>query len=385
VFDCGAHTLRRAALLYSLNSTHLLTDEPTVDAASAERQCCNFVKECRGIAPTSDCISNGGIKGESRPAERTAHDANIAKRCGRWARPERATHLSGNAFGCLLRNSDANTTGGTTNIYTSCKVHEPCANHRSHPIVSPRDNRDASRQTKVTRCRGTQRSDSRPREYLWRECALIESPRFTQQECTVRRRERARWIPERCDRLATQTECECVPCREEPRSLFRRRCALAQEPARLGELREQPAGSTEQRREARVIIGGATIAPEQRSTRRAPIFSHWYKRWAVAIGGDSENLNRRPSYFERFADRRSNRLPPDVWILFNGAACRTLCNAACTTGQSEWAAALCIKDEDLDRGAAEVNREECAARGSHCAAAARTARRFSVGRRCGRC
>ena len=90
----------------------------------------------------------------------------------------------------------------------------------------------------------------------------------------------------------------------------------------------------------------------------------------MAIGGDPENLNRRPSNFERFAHRGSNRLPPDVWILFNGAACRTLCNAACTTGQGERAAALCIKDEDLDRGAPEVNREKCAARGIHCAAAA---------------
>jgi hypothetical protein len=123
VFDCGAHTVRRAALLYSLNSTHLLTDEPTVDAASAKRQCCNLIEQCGGIAPTRDCCSNGGIKGEPRPAERAAHDANLAIRRWRWARPERATHLSGNAFGCLLRNSDANTTGGTTNIYTSCKVH----------------------------------------------------------------------------------------------------------------------------------------------------------------------------------------------------------------------------------------------------------------------
>jgi hypothetical protein len=211
VFDCGAHTVRRAALLSSPNSTRCLTDERTVDAASAERECCNLIEQCGGITPTRDCLSNGGIKCEPRPAERSTHDANLAKRRWRWARPERAAHLSGDALGCLLRNSDANTTRGTTNIYTSCKVHQPCANHRRHPIVGPRDNRDASRQTKVTRCRGTQRSDSRPREHLWRECALIESPRFTQQECTVRRRERARRIPERCNRLATQAKGERIP------------------------------------------------------------------------------------------------------------------------------------------------------------------------------
>jgi hypothetical protein len=152
VLDCGAHTTRRAALLSSLSSARYLTDEPTVDAASAERQCCNLVKECRGIAPASDCLSDGGIKCEPRPAERSTHDANLAKRRWRWARPECAAHLSGDAFGCLLRNSDANTASGTTNIYTSCKVHQPCANHRRHPIVGPRDNRDASRQTKITRC-----------------------------------------------------------------------------------------------------------------------------------------------------------------------------------------------------------------------------------------
>jgi hypothetical protein len=227
VFDCGAHTVRRAALLSSLNSTHFMIDQPSVDAASAEWQRCNLIEQCRGITPTRNCLSNGGVKGEPRAAKRAAHDASLAKRRWRWARPERATHLSGDAFGCLLRNSDANTTGGTTNIYTSCQVHESCANHRRHPIVGPRDNRYTSRQTKVTRCRGTQRPNSRPWKHLWRECALIESPRFAEQECTVRRRERARWIPERCDRLATQTKCECIPRREEPRSLFRRRCALA--------------------------------------------------------------------------------------------------------------------------------------------------------------
>jgi hypothetical protein len=227
VLDCCAHTVRRAAQLSNFSSTRYLTDEPTVDAASAERQYCNLIEQCVGITPTRNCFSNGGVKGEPRPAKRAAHDANLAKRRWRWARPERATHLSGDAFGCLLRNSDAHTTGGTTNIYTSCKVHEPCANHRRHPIVGPRDNRYASRQTKITRCRSTQRSDSRPREHLWRECALIESPRFAEQECTVRRGERARWIPERCDRLATQTKCKRIPGREEPHSLFCGCCALA--------------------------------------------------------------------------------------------------------------------------------------------------------------
>jgi hypothetical protein len=175
VFDCGAHTVRRAALLSRLNSTHYMIDQSSVDAASAERQCCNLIEQFHRIAPTRNCCSNGGIKGEPRPAERAAHDANLAKRGWRWARPECAAHLSGDAFGCLLRNSDANTASGTTNIYTPCQVHEPCANHRSHPIVGPRDNRYANGHTKVTRCRSTQRPDSRPWKHLWRECALIES------------------------------------------------------------------------------------------------------------------------------------------------------------------------------------------------------------------
>jgi hypothetical protein len=76
----------------------------------------------------------------------------------------------------------------------------------------------------------------------------------------------------------------------------------------------------EERRELRIIFSGATIAPEHRRTRCASIFSHWDERWSMSIRSDPENLNPRPCGRTRFANRRTDRLPPDVWILLNGAA-----------------------------------------------------------------
>jgi hypothetical protein len=87
----------------------------------------------------------------------------------------------------------------------------------------------------------------------------------------------------------------------------------------------------------------------------------------------------------RFIGCMNDRTPPGVRILFGGPALTHHLVRTFLTDQRAWRTALYIRDQHLDRGAAEVNREECAARGSHCAAAARTARRFSVGRRCGRC
>ena len=110
----------------------------------------------------------------------------------------------------------------------------------------------------------------------------------------------------------------------------------------------------------------------------------------MPIGGDSKNLNRRSSDRTRFADRRTDRLPPNVWILLNSAACCIKCHAAGASRQRKWTSALSIKNEDLDRGASQINGEERAALGGHCAATAHAATaqatlRLSAGRRCGRC
>ena len=105
----------------------------------------------------------------------------------------------------------------------------------------------------------------------------------------------------------------------------------------------------------------------------------------MPIRGDSENLNRRPRGCNRFTDRRTDRLPPNVWILLNGATRSAQRHAARATCQRKRASTLRINDEHFDGGAAEINREECAALRSHCAATARTALRLSADRRCGRC
>jgi hypothetical protein len=102
-------------------------------------------------------------------------------------------------------------------------------------------------------------------------------------------------------------------------------------------------------------------------------------------GRDPKDLSVVSRNCERFIRCMNDRTPPGVRILFGGPALTRHLVRTFLTDQRTWRTAIYIRDQHLDGRAAKVNREKCAAFGSHCAAAARTARRFSVGRRCGRC
>jgi hypothetical protein len=155
----------------------------------AERQCCNRINQCGRITPLLNRFTDRGIKKETGPTKGATHDASLAERSWRRTRPECATDLRGDALGGRSLNGDANAARGAANINAASQMHQPSANHRRHPVVRPRDNRDADRQPKIARGKRTQRTDPSSREDLGRKRTLIESTLFAQQERALRRRE----------------------------------------------------------------------------------------------------------------------------------------------------------------------------------------------------
>jgi hypothetical protein len=171
------------------NKPHLFAVTLYAHTIGAERQCSNRINECGRIASPFNRLSDRGVKEETGSTKCPTHDANLAERSWRRARPERTANLRGDALSGRSLNRDANAASGAANINATRQMHQPSANHRRHSVVRPRDNRDAARQPKIARSNRTQRTDPGSREDLRRECTLVESTRLTQQQGPLRRRE----------------------------------------------------------------------------------------------------------------------------------------------------------------------------------------------------
>jgi hypothetical protein len=134
---------------------HLFAMTLYAHTIGAERQCSNRINECAWITPPFNRFADRGVKKETGPTKCAAHNASLAERGWRWSRPECATDLRGDALGGHSLNGDANAASGATNINATRQMHQPSTNHRRHPVIGPRDNRDADRQPKVTRSKRT--------------------------------------------------------------------------------------------------------------------------------------------------------------------------------------------------------------------------------------
>jgi hypothetical protein len=165
---------------------HLFTVTRYAHTVSAERQCSNRINECGRIAPPFNRLSDRGVKEETGSTECAAKNASLAERSWRRARPERTANLRGDVLRSHSLYGDANAASGAANINAARQMHQPSANHRRHSVVRPRDNRDAARQPKIARSKRTQRTDPGSWEHLRRECTLVESTRFAQQQRTLR-------------------------------------------------------------------------------------------------------------------------------------------------------------------------------------------------------
>jgi len=179
--------VRIAATIACPDELHLFTVTLYAKTIGTEWQCSNRINERCRITPPLNRFTDRCVKKETSPAECATHDPNLAKRSWRRARPECATNLRGDALGGRSFNGDANPTSSATNVNTARQMHQPSTDHRRHPVIGPRDDWDADRQTKIARSRGAQRADPRPRKHLGWECALIKSTRFAQQERALRR------------------------------------------------------------------------------------------------------------------------------------------------------------------------------------------------------
>jgi hypothetical protein len=144
--------------------------------------------------------------------ERAAKDHPVAERCRGWARPEAAWEGGADALCLSARCRHCNSTGGAAHIDPEPGIGETRANNGGEPVVHPRGDWRASRESEICSWAGEQCADSGAREYLGRECTLIKACR--EQRAALGGRYASRRIPECADRLTGESQGKCIPRRE---------------------------------------------------------------------------------------------------------------------------------------------------------------------------